>query len=61
METPQYADINNAELREMEAEFGRPLTRELAQWFIRNRINRDAISRMLRADETTRIGTIDQA
>jgi hypothetical protein len=48
METPQYSDINDAELREIEAEFGRPLTRELAQWFIRNRTNREAVERMLR-------------
>ena len=48
METPQYSDINDAELREIEAEFGHPLTRELAQWFIRNRTNREAVERMLR-------------
>jgi hypothetical protein len=48
METPQYSDINDAELREIEADFGRPLTRELAQWFIRNRTNREAVERMLR-------------
>jgi len=47
METPQYADINKAELQEIEAEFGKPLTRELAQWFVRNRTNREAIERML--------------
>jgi hypothetical protein len=48
METPQYSDINDAELREIEAEFGHSLTRELAQWFIRNRTNREAVERMLR-------------
>jgi hypothetical protein len=48
METPRYSDINDAELREIEAEFGHPLTRELAQWFIRNRTNREAVERMLR-------------
>ena len=47
METPQYADINDTELREIEAELGHPVTRELAQWFIRNRINREAVERML--------------
>jgi hypothetical protein len=48
MEAPQYSDIKNAELREIEAEFGHPLTRELAQWSIRNRTNREAVERMLR-------------
>jgi hypothetical protein len=48
METPRYSDINDEELREIEAEFGHPLTRELAQWFIRNRTNREAVERMLR-------------
>jgi hypothetical protein len=52
METPQYSDINDAELREMETEFGHPLTRELAQWFIRNRTNREAVERMLRDNDT---------
>jgi hypothetical protein len=47
MEEPQYAEINEAELREIEAEVGHPVTRELAQWFIRNRIHREAIERML--------------
>ena len=51
METPQYARINAAELEEMEAEFGRPLTEELALWLIRNRINREAIERMLASKE----------
>ncbi len=57
MEEPQYADINDAELREIEAELGHPVTRELAQWFIRNRINREAVERMLRAKDTNRIDT----
>lgn len=52
METPQYGDINDAELRKIEAEFGHPVMRELAQWFIRNRINREAVERMLGATES---------
>jgi hypothetical protein len=55
MEEPQYADINNAELREIEAELGHPVTRELAYWFIRNRANREAIERMLGAANTNRV------
>ena len=55
METPQYSDIDDAELREIEAEFGHPLTRELAQWFIRNRINREAVERMLRDNDATEL------
>jgi hypothetical protein len=47
MEQPQYAEINELEIREIEAEFGHPVTREVAQWFIRNRINRVAVERML--------------
>jgi hypothetical protein len=59
METPQYSDINDAELREIEAEFGRPLTREQAQWFIRNRTNREAVERMLRdKSELTQMRTM---
>jgi hypothetical protein len=50
MEEPQYSDINDAELREIEAELGHPVTRELAQWFIRNRMNREAVERMLATD-----------
>lgn len=49
MEEPHYADIHEAELKEIEAELGHPVTRELAQWFIRNRMNREAIDRMLKA------------
>jgi hypothetical protein len=55
MEEPQYADINAAELREIEAELGHPVTREVAQWFIRNRVNREAVERMLEATDTARI------
>jgi hypothetical protein len=55
MEEPEYADINAAELREIEAELGRPVSRELAQWFIRNRINREAVERMLQAAKTNRM------
>jgi hypothetical protein len=56
MEEPQYAEINDAELREIEAELGHPVTRELAQWFIRNRINREAVERML--DANTALGPV---
>jgi hypothetical protein len=58
METPQYSDINDAELRDIEAEFGHPLTRELAQWFIRNRINREAVERILRDKDATELAQI---
>jgi hypothetical protein len=54
-ETPKYAEISKAELRDIEAEFGHPLTRELAQWFIRNRMNREAVERMLEAPDSARI------
>jgi hypothetical protein len=50
-ETPRYSDISDAELREIETEFGRPLTHELALWFIRNRTSREAIERMLKATD----------
>jgi len=50
-EIPRYSDISDAELREIETEFGRPLTRELALWFIRNRTSREAIERMLKATD----------
>jgi hypothetical protein len=56
MEEPQYLGINDAELREIEAELGHPVTRELAQWFIRNRTNREAVERMLEAADTSRRG-----
>jgi len=55
MEEPKYTDINEAELRDIEAELGHPVTRELAQWFIRNRTNREAVERMLGAVNTTRV------
>jgi hypothetical protein len=51
MEEPRYSDINGSELREIEAEVGHPVTRELAQWFIRNRTNREAVERMLSETE----------
>ena len=43
-----YSKINPRELKDLEAEFGRTLTPELAQCLIRYRINRDAIELMLR-------------
>jgi len=48
MEEPRYADISDTELLEIEAEFGHPVTRDLAYWFIRNRMNREAVERMLK-------------
>jgi hypothetical protein len=54
-ETPKYAEISEIELREIEAEFGHPVTRELAQWFIRNRINREAVERMLEAPDSAHV------
>lgn len=44
---PAYSEISELEMRELEAEFGRPLTRELALWLIRNKTNRAAIQLML--------------
>lgn len=41
-----YSRIHPAELKELEMEFGRPLTPELAQWLIRARTNREAVERM---------------
>ena len=58
METPRYSDINDVELREIETEFGHPLTRELAQWFIRNRTNREAVERMLRDKDATELALV---
>lgn len=43
-----YSKIDPRELKDLEAEFGRTLTPELAQCLIRYRINRDAIELMLR-------------
>jgi hypothetical protein len=48
-EIPRYADISNDELTEIENEFGHPVTRELALWFVRNRSRREAIERMIGA------------
>ena len=45
-----YSKINPRELKDLEAEFGRTLTPELAQCLIRFRINRDAIDLMLRKE-----------
>jgi hypothetical protein len=47
MELPRYSKITADELRELEEEFGAPLTEELALWLIRNRTNREAIERMI--------------
>ena len=44
---PAYSKINEVEMRELEAEFGHPLTNELALWLIRNKINRAAIQLMI--------------
>jgi hypothetical protein len=46
-EQPEYSDISELEMRELEAEFGRPLSREMALWMIRHRTNRAAVERML--------------
>lgn len=43
-----YSKIDPRELQDLEAEFGRTLTPEMAQCLIRYRINRDAIELMLR-------------
>lgn len=43
-----YSKIDPRELKDLEAEFGRTLTPELAQCLIRYRINRDAIELMMR-------------
>ncbi len=45
-----YSKINPRELKDLEAEFGRTLTPELAQCLIRYRLNRDAIDLMLRSE-----------
>jgi TnpA family transposase len=57
MEEPRYSDINDAELRAIEAELGHPVIRELAQWFIRNRTNREAVERMLHAENSNPFDT----
>jgi hypothetical protein len=52
IEKAQYPTVCDDEMRDLEAEFGRPLSQELAQWFIRNRTNRQAVERMARLDST---------
>jgi hypothetical protein len=42
-----YSRMNPKELRDLEAEFGRPLTPELAQWLLRARMNRQAVELMI--------------
>jgi hypothetical protein len=42
-----YSRMNRNELRDLEAEFGRPLTPELAQWLLRARMNRQAVQLMI--------------
>jgi hypothetical protein len=54
-ESPRYAELSKEELKQIESEFGHPLSRELALWFIRNRMNRDAVERMLGARESSGI------
>jgi hypothetical protein len=46
-EQPAYSEISELEMHELETEFGRPLTHELALWLIRCRINRTAIQLMI--------------
>jgi hypothetical protein len=46
-EQPAYSEISELEMRELEAEFGHPLTHELALWLIRNKINRAAVQLMI--------------
>jgi len=53
-EQPAYSEISNLEMRELEAEFGHPLTRELALWLIRNKINRAAVQLMIDEIDETR-------
>lgn len=54
-ETLHYAEISQEELKQIEAEFGHPVSQELALWFIRNRMNRDAVERMLNAEDSSGI------
>jgi len=42
-----YSRMNPKELRDLEAEFGRPLAPELAQWLLRARMNRQAVELMI--------------
>ena len=51
LEQPAYSEINDLEMRDLEAEFGRPLTRQMAFWLIRHRINRGAVQRMLNVSD----------
>jgi len=46
-EKPCYSEISEEEMRDLEADFGRPLTRALAFWLIRTRTNHAAILRMI--------------
>jgi drug/metabolite transporter (DMT)-like permease len=57
-EAPAYAEFSGQELKQVEAEFGRPLSREVALWLIRNRTNREAIERMLCAADSGQIDHI---
>ena len=50
-EKPEYSEISELEMRDLEAEFGRPLTREKALWLIRNRMNRAAVELMLNEEK----------
>lgn len=50
-EKPEYSEISEMEMRDLEAEFGRPLTREMALWLIRNRMNRAAVELMLNEEK----------
>lgn len=50
-EQPAYSEISELEMRDLEAEFGRPLTRLMALWMIRHRIMRAAVQRMLNASD----------
>jgi hypothetical protein len=52
IEYPQYSRICDDELRELEIEFGRSLSRGMAQWYIRNRTNRQAVERMVNSDSS---------
>ena len=51
MEKPEYSEISELEMRDLEAEFGRPLTRDKALWLIRNRMNRAAVELMLNEEK----------
>jgi len=53
-EQPAYSEISAEEMRDLEAEFGRPLNREAAFWMIRLKTNRDAVERMIAHEEEER-------